>query len=62
MGGATITYGTVGGDTRFCAALPGNAPVREGEVIALDVDPAACHVFDASGRVLRREAAPELVA
>ena len=62
LGGATITYGTVGAGTRFCAALPGNAPVAEGAPMALHVDPAACHVFDARGKVLRREAAPELVA
>ena len=62
LGGASITYGTVGQGTRFCASLPGNAPVREGEAMSLSVDPASCHVFDANGDVLRRLAAPALVA
>jgi len=62
LGGASITYGTIGHGTRFCAALPGNAPVREGEDMTLSIDPAACHLFDAKGDVLRRRSAPELVA
>ncbi len=62
LGGASITYGTIGAGTRFCASLPGNAPIREGENMALTIDPAACHVFDAKGDVLRRQSAPALVA
>ncbi|SMY06666.1 ABC transporter ATP-binding protein [Flavimaricola marinus] len=63
LGGVSITYGTIGnGETRFCASLPGDAAVREGEPLHLSVAPSDCHVFDASGRVLRRTAAPALVA
>ncbi len=62
LGGAAVTYGTLPDGTRFCATLPGDAPVREGAEIALSVDPAACHVFDAGGGVLRRTAAPALVS
>ncbi len=62
LGGASITYGTIGNGTRFCASLPGNAPVQEGKDMTLAVDPAACHVFDANGDVLRRQSAPALVA
>ena len=62
LGGVTIAYGTVGTATPFCASLDGNAPVREGQEMVLAVDPAACHVFDAGGRVLRRTRAPALVA
>ncbi len=62
LGGAAISYGSIGADTKFCAALSGDAPVREGDTMQLNVDPAACHVFDADGQVLRRKAAPELVA
>ena len=61
LGGTSITYGTVGEGTKFCAALDGNAPVREGEAVNLNVDPASAHVFDATGRVMRRLAAPALV-
>jgi len=62
LGGTSITYGHVGEAERFCAALPGTADVSEGEEIGLNIDPADCHVFDAAGRVLRRRAAPALVA
>ncbi len=62
LGGVSITYGTIGGDTRFCASLPGDAAIKEGEPMTLAVAPEDCHVFDASGDVLRRKAAPALVA
>lgn len=62
LGGAAISYGSIGKDTKFCAALPGDAAVREGESMTLSVNPAACHVFDADGNVLRRQSAPALVA
>lgn len=62
LGGVSITYGTVGGDTRFCASLPGDAAITEGAPMMLRVSPDACHVFDAAGDVLRRKSAPELVA
>lgn len=61
LGGVSITYGEIGG-TRFCASLPGDAPLREGDEVALGVDPRHAHVFDADGRVMRRLAAPALVA
>jgi multiple sugar transport system ATP-binding protein len=62
LGGVAITYGTIGNGTRFCASLPGDAPVREGERLALTVAPEDCHVFQSNGQVLRRKAAPALVA
>ncbi len=62
LGGVSITYGTIAGETRFCASLPGDAAIREGTSIMLEVSPDACHVFDAAGDVLRRKSAPELVA
>ena len=62
LGGVSITYGTIGNGTRFCASLPGNAAVKEGEAMSLTVSPEDCHVFDANGDVLRRQSAPELVA
>ena len=62
LGGVSITYGEIGNGTRFCASLPGDAPIREGETMTLTVAPEDCHVFDAKGDVLRRLAAPALVA
>jgi len=62
LGGVSITYGTIGQNTRFCASLPGDAPVREGTRIGLHVHPRDCHIFDVKGNVLRRRDAPALVA
>ncbi|MCV6824791.1 MULTISPECIES: ABC transporter ATP-binding protein [Halocynthiibacter] len=62
LGGASISYGSIGGDTRFCASLPGDVRVKEGGSVTLEIKPEDCHVFDANGYVLRRQAAPELVA
>jgi multiple sugar transport system ATP-binding protein len=62
LGGVSITYGTIGNGVRFCASLPGDAPVREGAPLSLTVDPRDVHVFDATGKVLRRTMAPAMVA
>lgn len=61
LGGASITYGTVGNETRFCASLPGDAQVVEGGKMTLGIVPSECHVFDANGLVLRRTQAGDLV-
>ena len=62
LGGATIAYGALKDGTRFCASLDGVAAASEGKEIGLSVDPAACHLFDSSGRVMRRRKAPKLGA
>ncbi|WP_373355972.1 ABC transporter ATP-binding protein [Pseudoroseicyclus sp. CXY001] len=62
LGGSAVTYGTEPGGGRFCAMLPGDAPIHEGETLALGVAPEAVHVFDGGGRVMRRLRAPALVA
>ena len=62
LGGVSIAYGQLGGTTRFCASLPGDAAVKEGSSVTLAMNPEDCHVFDASGNVLRRKSAPALVA
>lgn len=61
LGGVSITYGRIAGQ-RFCAALPGDAPIARGETVDLAVNPRDAHVFDAGGAVLRRRGAPALVA
>ena len=62
LGGVTLAYGALGGDIRFCASLDGGADAREGETLGLSVDPAACHLFDGAGRVMRRKSAPAFSA
>ncbi|MEL6571397.1 MAG: sn-glycerol-3-phosphate ABC transporter ATP-binding protein UgpC [Pseudomonadota bacterium] len=62
LGGISITYGTIGSGARFCASLAGDAQVAEGSTVGLGVSADDCHVFDAAGDVLRRLAAPALVA
>ena len=62
LGGVSITYCVMENGQRFCAALPGDAAVAEGQTIALRLNPADCHVFDAKGHVMRRRMVPALVA
>ena len=62
LGGVSIAYGKLAGQTRFCASLPGDVIVKEGTAVTLTMAPEDCHVFDASGQVLRRKSAPALVA
>jgi multiple sugar transport system ATP-binding protein len=58
LGGVSILYGNTADGLRFCASLPGDCHVAEGETIGLSINPADCHVFDASGAVMRRRMAP----
>ena len=60
LGGVSIVYGNLKDGSRFCASLPGDAPVRQHQSISLHVAPQHCHVFTDSGAVLRRHAVPEL--
>ncbi len=62
LGGVSITYCVMENGQRFCAVLPGDAAVAEGQTINLAVNPADCHVFDAKGNVMRRCMAPALAA
>jgi multiple sugar transport system ATP-binding protein len=62
LGGVSITYGVTPDGHRLCAALPGDAAVREGAAVQLGFNPADAHVFDASGAVMRRLKAPALAA
>ena len=62
LGGVSITHGALPNGQRFCAVLPGDAAVSEGQTVGLTINPADCHVFDAKGQVLRRRSAPALAA
>jgi len=62
LGGVAIAYGQLPeSQIKFCASLAGNAPVREGELISLSINPDDCHVFASNGQVLHRAKAPNLV-
>ena len=41
--------------------LQGDANVREGELINLDVSPTSFHVFDANGNAMKRREVPEIL-
>ena len=62
LGGVSIAYGQTEEGGKICAALPGDADVREGEVIHLGFTAADAHVFDSAGGVMRRRHAPGLAA
>ncbi len=62
LGGTAIAYGQMADGLKICAALPGDTTVHEGEEIGLTFAPADAHVFDAEGRVMRRQQAPALAA
>ncbi len=61
LGGVSMTYGPVAGCTKFCAALDGEAPIKEGNVVPLGVNPEDCHVFTKAGVALTRQKLPALV-
>jgi multiple sugar transport system ATP-binding protein len=62
LGGTAIAYGQMADGLKLCAALSGDTTVHEGEDIGLTFTPADAHVFDTTGRVMRRRQAPALAA
>lgn len=67
LGGSCLCHGqrVQGADAapcheRFCAVLDGDAPVVEAETVAIGVASEAAHVFDGSGKMMRRLLAPEV--
>ncbi len=62
LGGVAIVYAVMDDGQRFCASLPGDAPVAEAQTINVAVNTADCHVFDATGSVMRRRMAPAIAA
>ena len=61
LGGSTLVYGSLEKYPNFCAMLQGDANVREGELINLDVSPSSFHVFDANGNAMKRREVPEIL-
>ena len=60
LGNTSITYGSLAGGARLCAALGGTATISEDGIVPLSFDPASAHAFGSDGRALRRHKAPEL--
>jgi multiple sugar transport system ATP-binding protein len=58
LGGSSITYGSAGENNKFCAVLNGDAAIHRGQELALNIEPADCHVFRSNGAFLRRMRAP----
>ena len=61
LGGSTLVYGSLNKYPNFCAMLQGDANVREGELVNLDVKPASFHVFDSNGNAMKRREVPEIL-
>jgi multiple sugar transport system ATP-binding protein len=61
LGGSALAYGSVSGNSSFCAMLPGDASVREGETIHLNIEPRDLHAFASSGTALRRREVPSVL-
>ena len=52
IGATVILYGSVLGNSNFCAVLPSDSVVKPGDNVNLAIDPLKCHAFDSSGHSL----------
>ena len=52
IGATVILYGSVLGNSNFCAVLPSDSVVKPGDTVNLALDPLKCHAFDSSGHSL----------
>jgi len=52
IGATVILYGSVLGNSHFCAVLPSDSVVKPGDTVNLTIDPLKCHVFNSSGLAL----------
>jgi multiple sugar transport system ATP-binding protein len=52
IGATVILYGSVLGNSHFCAVLPSDSVVKPGDTVNLTLDPLKCHAFDSSGLAL----------
>ena len=55
IGATVILYGSVEGNSDFCAVLPSETNVNPGEIVHLAVDPLKCHAFNTMGKALYRK-------
>lgn len=49
LGSESVVHGTLSGEARVLAVLPGQPGLKRGDTIALGFDPAQVHAFDAQG-------------
>ncbi len=54
LGAASVAYGLAAHGEQLRLQTSGDAPIQPGERLALALDPALCHVFDAQGEALKR--------
>ena len=52
IGATVILYGSVLGNSNFCAVLPSDSVVKPCDTVNLALDPLKCHAFDSSGQSL----------
>jgi len=52
IGATIILYGSVLGNSNFCAVLPSDSAVKPGDTVNLTFDPLKCHAFDSTGQAL----------
>jgi multiple sugar transport system ATP-binding protein len=60
LGGETFLYVALPSGETLVVEIKGQAAVRSGERVGIDVDAAACHVFGSDGLVIGRDAASGL--
>ena len=52
IGATVILYGSVLGNSNFCAVLPSDSVVKPGDTVNLALESLKCHAFDSSGHSL----------
>jgi multiple sugar transport system ATP-binding protein len=54
IGATVILYGSILGNSNFCAVLSSDSVIKPGDTVNLTIDPLKCHAFNSSGQALRR--------
>jgi multiple sugar transport system ATP-binding protein len=62
LGGLTLLHVTIEGSEPMTVQIEGSDPTRTHDQIRLAVDPAACHLFDKTGRALPQHARHSMAA
>jgi multiple sugar transport system ATP-binding protein len=54
IGATVILYGSVLGNSNFCAVLPSDSIIKPGETVNLVFDSSKCHAFNSAGQALKK--------
>ena len=54
IGATVILYGSVLGNSNFCAVLPSDSVIKPGETVNLVFDSSKCHAFNSAGQALKK--------